>query len=76
MYFVYEIPFLATRDNLAHMIEFLIFRVDTYFIPLAPGLEGQIGELTINKAHEYDHSEIPIDCLVIDLSKGVELEEE
>ena len=49
---------------------------DKEYIPLCPGLEGRIGNLTVDEAHERDTSEIPIDSLVIDLTKDIEIEEE
>ena len=43
------------------------------YIPLCPGLEGQIGALTIDKDHVQYRSEIPINSLVVDLTKDVEI---
>ena len=42
------------------------------FIPLFPGLEGQIEELTIDQGHFPNWSEIPIDSLVVDLTKDLD----
>ncbi len=50
--------------------------MDKIFIQLVPGLEGQIGKLIIEQAHERDTSEIPINFLEVDLAKELEIEEE
>ena len=49
--------------------------MDKIFVPLAPGLDGRIGGLTIDEGHEPDRSEILIDCLIVNLAKGLDLDE-
>ena len=46
------------------------------YTPLCPGLQGQIGSLTIDPDHVQDRSKIPIDSLVVDLTKDVEISDE
>ena len=53
-----------------------ITAADTQYIPLCPGLSGKIGELKIDLTHEPDQSNIPVDCLVVDLTKDLFLDEE
>ena len=66
----------TTGTRCERLIQHAIDAMDNYFIPIAPGITGRIGQLTIDRAHECDRSEIPIDCLVMDLTKGLEMEEE
>mmetsp|Transcript_30291 Transcript_30291/g.37002 ORF Transcript_30291/g.37002 Transcript_30291/m.37002 type:complete len:99 (+) Transcript_30291:163-459(+) len=48
---------------------------DTEFILLCPGLEGRIGALIIDESHQRDTTEIPIDSLVVDLTKYLDHED-
>ena len=58
------------------LVKKAIDAMDKEFIPLCPGIQGQIGRLTVDETHVRDTSEIPIDSFVIDLTKGLDLEEE
>ena len=46
------------------------------YIPLCPGINGRIGELTIDHTHKHDTSKIPVDSFVVDITKDIILEEE
>ena len=46
------------------------------YIALCPGLQGQIGNLEIDETHDRDTTQIPIDSFVIDLTKGIDRNEE
>ena len=41
----------------------------TKFVPLCEGIEGIIGDLKIDDAFEYESVMLPIDTLVVDLTK-------
>ena len=58
------------------MVENAIRDTNNEFIPLCPGLTGRIGALTIDAEHVPNRSEIPIDELVVDLTKEDDPEEE
>ena len=46
------------------------------FVPLCGGVEGQIGELIVDKTHKDGEVSIPIDTLVVDLTRnGLEVDE-
>ena len=60
----------TTGTRCERLIQHVIDAMDNYFIPIAPGITGRIGQLTIDRAHECDRS------LVMDLTKGLEMEEE
>ena len=45
-------------------------------LPICPGLSEQIVNLTIDEAHTLDKSEIPINSLMIDLTKDSDLGDE
>ena len=62
--------------NCAGLVKNAIDSMDKEFIPLSPGLEGRIGELTIDTLHEQNKEEIPIDYLVVDLTKELDPDEE
>ena len=44
---------------------------DNEYIPLCPGINGQIGELTINHTHKHDTSNIPVVSFVVDITKDI-----
>ena len=46
------------------------------YIPICPGLSGQIGALEIDYTHQPDKSNISTDCLVVGLTKDFKLDEE
>ena len=46
------------------------------YIALCPGLQGRIGDLEIDETHDHDTTQIPIDSFVIDLTKGIDRNEE
>ena len=58
------------------LVKKAIHAMDKEFIPLSPGIQGRIGELTIDNTHVRDTSEIPIDSFVVNLTKGLDAEEE
>ena len=54
------------------LVKKAIHAMDKEFIPLSPGIQGRIGELTIDNTHVRDTSEIPIDSFVVNLTKGLD----
>ena len=50
--------------------------VKSSYIPICLGLSGQIGALEIDCTRQPDKSNIPIDCLVVGLTKDLKLDEE
>ncbi len=58
------------------LVKKAISRADNEYIPLCPEVECKIGALTIDESYEPDRSEIPIDYLVVDLTKEDDLHEE
>ena len=58
------------------LVEMAIRDTDNEFIPLCPGLSGRIGALTIDGEHVRNRSKIPIDEMIVDLTKGIDSDEE
>ena len=48
----------------------------TKFVPLCEGIEGIIGDLKIDDAFEYESVMLPIDTLVVDLTKDAKKDED
>lgn len=44
---------------------------DKEYIALAPAVEGEIGALQVDETHQRDTTGIPIDTLVVDMSKDI-----
>ena len=66
----------STGTTCSGLVKKAVDAADKEFIPLCPGITGQIGELTIDTTHERNTTEIPIDSFVIDLTREEENEEE
>ena len=65
----------TTRTKCSGLVKKIFDSANREFIPLCPGITGEIGGLIVDSAHERDTSEIPIDSYVLDLTKEEEMNE-
>ena len=60
---------LKNPVNCLRLFEHAIKMANTKFVPLCAGISGTIGNLVIDEEHEANREGLPIDLLIIDLTK-------
>ena len=59
----------STQKDCSKLVKRSIRLMDTHFISLVDGISGKIGALEVDPTYERDTTGIPIDSLVVDLTK-------